>query len=181
MTNRINRFQLPDPELPVRVAIYQSVPEVDRAINRLLQIGFTPDQLTVVTSDEVIKEHFSEFQHEQPAGTNAPVGAITGSTIGAAVLGGMSLLVLSLATGGTSLIVVSTMAAGTGGIIGGFIGAMATRGFEREISEFYAQSLTDNEIVLAVECQEGDIQSNLKIAEEVFDELHKESFQLAEG
>lgn len=181
MPKKYGRLNLPNPNLPVRAAIFQNVVEVDRAIDRLLQVGFTPEQLTVVTSEETIKAHFSEFQHEQPSGTNAPYGAIAGSSIGAAVLGGMSLLILSLVPGGVGVVAASGMAAGTGGVIGGFIGAMATRGFETEISEFYSQALSEGEILLAVECQEGDIMANLAIAEQIFDDLHQESVPLAEG
>lgn len=177
------RTYLPPSNLPIRAAVFQTIEEVDRAIDRLLQIGFLPNQLTVVSSEEIIKTHFAEFQHEQPAGENAPLGALAGGAIGAAMLGGMSILVMSLATGGAGLAVAGGMAAGTGGIIGSFVGAMASRGTEKEISDFYAQSLSDGEILLAVECREdeGDVCTNLTVAEQVFEDLHKEPVRLPEG
>ncbi|MFO1019453.1 MAG: hypothetical protein U0903_01955 [Planctomycetales bacterium] len=170
------------PSLPIRAAVFTRMEDVDRAIDRLLQLGFRADQLTVVTSEEVIKQHFAEFQHEQPEGTYAPLGAIAGSTIGAAVLGGMSLLTMSLAPG-AGLAIAAGWSAGAGGVIGGFIGAMASRGLEKETSEFYSQSLSEGEILLAVECHEGDgdCESQLKIAEEVFENLHKEPVPLPKG
>lgn len=170
------------PTLPIRAAVFNRVKDVDRAIDRLLRFSFRADQLTVVTSEETIKQHFADFQHEQPGGTNAPLGAIAGSTIGAALLGGMTLLTLSL-TPGVGLAVAAGWSAGAGGVIGGFVGAMASRGTEKETSEFYAQSLLPGQILLAVECheQDGDPEANLAVAEQVFEEMHRESVALPEG
>ena len=90
---------------------------------------------------------------------------------------------MSFATSGAPLIIAGGMATGTGGVIGSFVGAMATRGLEKEISDFYSQSLSDGQILLAVECHEdeGDVETNLAVAEHIFEELHRESVSLPEG
>jgi hypothetical protein len=46
-------------------------------------------------------------------------------------------------------------AAAVGGVTGAFLGAMATRGFESEITNFYDQALEKGQILVAVDTEAG--------------------------
>src|SRR5688500_16718604 len=118
-------------EAPVRVGVFDSVGDADRAVAALLEAGFSQDEITVICSDRSKEQWFRAFEHQDPAGSKTPAAAAAGSAIGAA-LGGFTALAAGAATGGVSLVAAGGLAAWTGGIVGGLVGAMLTRGVEKE-------------------------------------------------
>lgn len=139
--------------LPIRAGVFESEPAADRAVAGLLAAGFSKDSISVVSSRPV--EHHVE--HEDvvgvpPSGSHTAGAVVLGGTIGS-VLGGLATVVGVAATGGIGLIVVGPLfaAAAAGGVAGGFVGAMMTRGFEPEIADFYDQALTKGQYLVAVE------------------------------
>ena len=101
-------------------------------------------------SDETKERYFQEFEHQEPAGTYTATAAITGATIGA-LLGGASVVVASAATGGVALLAAGPITAWAGGVAGGLVGAMMTRGVEKELANFYQQAVVDGQILVAAE------------------------------
>src|SRR5262245_61345319 len=83
---------------PIRVGIFDGIEQAHRAIDGLLRAGFTKKHITVVCSDPIKKQHFSEFEHQRPAGTMAPIAVITGGGVGA-ILGGLAALFSSAILG----------------------------------------------------------------------------------
>jgi hypothetical protein len=134
----------------MRVGVFATLPAAEQAVVRLLEAGFTRGQISVICSDETRQQHFSQFQHQQPSGTNTPLAAAVGSVLGA-TLGGLTALAAGAATGGLALVAAGGAAAWTGGVLGGFLGAMMTRGVERELADYYDQAVTEGKILVAAE------------------------------
>src|ERR1700752_4318129 len=134
---------------PIRVGIFATVPAAERAVQDLLAAGFPSEQTTVVCSDPQKERNFEQFHHQDPAGTTTPAKAIAGGAIGAA-LGGLTVLAGAAVTGGTALLAAGGAVAWTGGVLGGLIGAMMSRGVEKELANFYDQEVQRGQILVAV-------------------------------
>jgi hypothetical protein len=140
-------------ETPVRVGIFKTSADADRAIAGLQAAGFTTEQITVVSSEAAVREHFKPFEHQDPAGQNTPIAAATGGTIGA-ILGGTAAVAGIVGTGGLALLAagpIALLAAGAGGVAGSLVGAMMTRGVEKEAANFYAEEVAAGKILVAAE------------------------------
>jgi hypothetical protein len=139
----------------VEVGVFSTVEGARRAVQGLLAAGFTKDQITVMCSDQTKERYFQEFEHQEPAGTYTPTAAIAGATIGA-LLGGASVIVASAATGGVALLAAGPITAWAGGVAGGLVGAMMTRGVEKELANYYQQAVMDGQILVAAEKRSND-------------------------
>lgn len=166
-------------ERPVRVGVFSDVAHADQAVARLLQSGFSHDNLSVVCSDETIRAHFDGIKTEEPAGAHTPLAVAAGGTMGA--IGGLALAALGAGLGGPIFLAAGGLAFWTGGVVGGLVAAMMTRGVERSAAELYSQALTDNKILVAVESHEADADSSLAKAERIFLEAGAEPLALPEG
>ena len=71
-----------DPELPVRVGVYDSVEAAHSVVDRLLTAGFDDDHVTIVCSDEGKVRSLHKFEHQHPAGTYTSLTAAIGGAIG---------------------------------------------------------------------------------------------------
>lgn len=142
-------------ERPVRAATFQNVAEARQVVDALRSAGFSNAEITVVCSDETKEKYFRQFEHQQPAGANTPLAATVGGTIGATLFG-LTTVGIGIATGGVSLLVAGGWGAWTGGVVGGFVGAMMTRGIEKEAADYYDQALLRGEILVAVETATPD-------------------------
>jgi hypothetical protein len=167
-------------ETPYRIGIYATVRDAERAVEGLLAEGFSKEQITVVCSDEHKERHFKAFEHQEPAGTNTPAAAAVGGTIGAA-LGGLSAVAAGAATGGLALVVAGGAAAWAGGVLGGFLGAMMTRGTEKEPADYYQQAVRRGDLLVAVEVEGPQADVALARAERIFAETGAAPLPLTEG
>jgi hypothetical protein len=165
---------------PFRVGVFSSIRSADEVVARLLAAGFTKREISVVCSDEATESHFREFEHERPAGTNTPAAVAVGGSIGA-VLGGLTAIGVGAATGGVGLLVAGGAAAWTGGVFGGFLGAMASRGTENELSNFYNQAVVLGRILVGVEIHGDGAEARLHEAERILAESGAEPLPLPEG
>jgi hypothetical protein len=163
---------------PVRAGVFATVATAGEAVQRLLNAGFSKDQITVICSDETKEQYFREFEHQQPAGANTPAAAALGGTIGAS-LGGVAAGAVGLATGGLPLIGAAGIGIWAGGVLGGFLGAMATRGIEKEAANFYDQAVSEGKLLVAVE--EHDDSPGLGVAEQMLADAGAEPLPLPEG
>jgi hypothetical protein len=123
-------------QLLMRAGVFNSLREARNAVTHLQAAGFSNEQITVICSDENKERYLREFEHQEPAGSNTPAVAATGSAIGATV-GGLAAGVAGIAAGGLPLVVAGGIGAMAGAVWGGFLGAMMTRGIERESANFY--------------------------------------------
>src|SRR5262245_7378371 len=165
---------------PIRVGIFSSVAAAERAVEGLLAAGFTSDEITVVCSDPQKERNFEQFHHQDPAGTSTPAKAIAGGAIGAA-LGGLTILAGAAATGGTALLAAGGAVAWTGGVLGGLIGAMMSRGGERELANFYDQEVQRGQLLVAVEDHGEDTKHRLSEADQILADAGANPMPLLEG
>ena len=164
---------------PLEVGVFNSIDDARKAVHSLLEAGFTTDEITVVCSDETKERHFSEFDHQQPAGTHTPAAAVIGGTIGA-LLGGGSVVVSALVTGSPALWAAGPITAWFGGVAGGLVGAMMTRGVEKELANFYQQAVLNGQILVAAEDRSHDGQ-RLANAAAILAEAGAQPLPLREG
>jgi hypothetical protein len=167
-------------ERPLRAAVFDTVPDADVAVAALLADGFTAEQITVMCSAEGVQQHYARFEHQDPAGTFTPRATMTGGAIGAA-LGGLAAVAGAITTGGVSLLVAGGLALWTGGVLGGLVGAMMTRGVEKELADFYDQALTQGKILVAVEVNDPAQLTRLNRAAEILARHGERPLSLREG
>lgn len=140
------------PKRPIEASVFADFDSADQAVADLLKAGFSKEQITVICSNEAVMRHFSEFEHQQAAGSNAPAAIAVGGTIGA-VLGGLTTVIGAAATGGLALVATAGAAAWAGGVVGGLVGAMMTRGVEKELADYYDQAVARGRILVACEAE----------------------------
>ena len=164
----------------LEVGIFGSIEDARNAVHRLLGAGFSKEQITVVCSDEAKERHFKEFEHQDPAGTYTPTATIAGGTIGA-VLGGLTVVASAIATGSLALWAAGPITAWAGGVAGGLVGAMMTRGVEKELANFYQQAVVAGQILVAAEDHDPNHAQRLAKAAEILAESGAKPLTLPEG
>ena len=164
---------------PIRAGVFTSLKQADRVVDRLLQAGIPTQQLTVMCTDRAVQRHFEELHHEDPAGTHTPTTAAVGGAIGAA-LGGLAAVTATAVTGGAALLAAGGLALVTGGVFGGLVGAMVSRGVEKETADYYDQAVQEGKILVAVEVEEGEVEK-LRLAEQIIADEGAEPLPLREG
>jgi hypothetical protein len=170
-----------DPAKPVRVGIFDSLQKAEEAVSKLLEAGFSKEQLAVICSEQAVADHFiaEGLQDEQPA--NALARAAAGGIIGS-VLGGLGFIGLATSSG------LGIMAAGallpaivSGGIAGSFLGAMTSRGVDKEAADFYDQVVETGKLLVVVEDHSEKANENLRIAEGIFSDSGTIPIPLMDG
>lgn len=137
------------------VGVFATRPAAEAVVRQLLHAGFQKDEISVVCP-ACGDDGPEGVENVDPAGSHTAMAVTTGGAIGA-LLGGFTLVAGTAATGGLGMFVVGPLfgAAAAGGVAGGFLGAMATRGFEPEIADLYDQALREGQVLVAVH-PEGD-------------------------
>ncbi len=164
----------------LEVGVFDTVDEARQAVRRLLDAGFTKDHITVLCSDETKERYFAEFEHQEPAGTFTPTAAIAGGTIGA-LLGGLTVVASAIATGSLALWAAGPITAWAGGVAGGLVGAMMTRGVEKELANFYQQAVVSGQILVAAEDHGSNAAAMLAKAAKILAESGAKPLPLPEG
>jgi len=73
------------------------------------------------------------------------------------------------------------LSAGTGALTGGLIGAMLSRGLEKEDANYYSQAVQGGKVLVSVEYEGADQDERLAVAESVFREAGAEPVPLEKG
>jgi hypothetical protein len=164
----------------VEVGVFDSVSSAKSAVDRLLQCGFTVEEITVVCSDETKERWFKEFDHQQPAGTHTAKASLVGGAVGATI-GTLAVLGSAVATGSIALWAAGPIFAWTGGVAGGLVGAMMTRGVEKELANYYQQAVIEGDILVAVDETASADAKKLASAAHVFADCGAKPLSLSEG
>jgi hypothetical protein len=167
-------------ERPIRVGVYSTVDGAETAVQGLLAAGFSHDEITVMCSDETRERHFKAFEHQKPAGSHTNAAVAAGSVLGAAI-GGLAAVAGLITTGGLIVLATGGLAAWAGGVVGGLVGAMMTRGVERELANFYDQAITAGKILVAVDTGDPPDLPRLNDAEQILTKTGAEPIALPEG
>jgi phage tail tape-measure protein len=160
--------------------VFTTVDATRGAVSRLLAAGFTKSQITVICSDETKERYFREFEHQEKAGANTPAAAATGGAIGA-TLGSLATGAVGLALGGVPLIVAGGIGLMAGAVWGGFLGAMMTRGIEKEAADFYDQEVQAGRLLVTVEQDDPHARPSLDEAERILAGAGSSPLPLTEG
>jgi hypothetical protein len=166
----------------VHVGVFDRIADADRAVQDLVDAGIPKERITVICPT-CTQEKYDDYRKVERSGSHAVAGAATGGTIGA-VLGGLAAIATgaaaAAATGGTALLVAGTLLAGSGGgaVFGGFVGAMLTRGMEREVADFYDQALEKGQILVAVERGDDVTPEQVAAADRIFAAIGSENVTL---
>jgi hypothetical protein len=170
------------PARPIRVGIFDSVRQADDVVSQLLAMGFTPQQITVICSEEAVQRHFAQYEHQDPAGKFTPEAGLVGGACGAA-LAGIATVALATLTplGGVALLAAGGVAMWGGGVVGGLVGAMMTRGIEKELANYYDQAVRRGQILVAAEQEDPQKAAMLVQAAEIFSEHGVAPLPMREG
>ncbi len=167
---------------PLRVGVFDTVQAADNVVSELLAAGFTKEQITVICSEAAVQEHFKQFEHQDPAGSHTPAAAVTGGACGAAIGAIATVALASIPTlGGAALLAAGGIALWGGGVVGGLVGAMMTRGVEKELANYYDQAVSRGKILVAAEQDNTHKQAMLQRATEIFHRHGVESMPMREG
>jgi hypothetical protein len=164
---------------PIRIGVFSSVEKAHQAVQNLLGAGFTKDQITVVCSDKHREKLFQEFEHQDPAGTTTPEKAVAGGAVGAAV-GGLAAIVLAV-TGGIAFLIAGGVIVAGATTFGTLVGAMMSRGVEKELANFYDQEVEKGKLLVAAEDEGPHSAAHLIQAERILADADAVPMKLPEG
>jgi hypothetical protein len=136
--------------------IYATTADAERAVNALVDDGFSSQDVSVLMADQ---QGTREFAHHKD--TKAPEGATAGATTGGVIGGALGVLVGlgSLAIPGVGpLIAAGPLVAGlaglgAGGAVGGLIGALVGMGIPEYEAKRYDGRVRDGGVLLSVHCE----------------------------
>src|SRR5262245_9416206 len=165
---------------PVRVGIFNTIEAAEEAVKRLQAAGLKKEELAVICSDKYKEQFFKDVPTPEPAGMNTRGAVVAGGAVGAAI-GGLVMVVSALATGGASLLIAGPAMVGGAALAGSFAGAMLTRGFEKEIANYYDQAVQRGQILVAAEVHGKGHEARLAEAERIIAECGAEPVVLSEG
>lgn len=142
-------------EFPIRLTVCDTAESAHRVVDELRQAGFTPAEISVVCSERSCEREFAPYVHEHPAGSQTDE-ALTKSGMGALGLGAAAVLAGLVTTGGVAIMAVGAFAGVA--LAGTFASTMMTRGAEKELADYYDQSITHGKILVGVETEDVDRQ-----------------------
>jgi hypothetical protein len=136
--------------------IYSSTAQTERAVNELIQAGFSSQDVSVLMPDQQSTREFAVHKD-----TKAPEGATAGATTGGVLGGALGILIGlgSLAIPGVGpLIAAGPLVAGlaglgAGGAVGGLIGALVGLGIPEYEARRYEGRVRDGGVLLSVHCE----------------------------
>ena len=139
--------------------IYKSSGSAEAAVDRLLAVGFSNSDISVLMPDAASSR---DFAHEK--NTKAPEGTTTGVTAGGAIGGTLGLLagIGALAIPGVGPFIAAgpIMGAlaglGVGGAVGGLIGALVGMGIPEYEAQRYEGRVKDGGVLLSVHCDTSE-------------------------
>lgn len=138
----------PPNSFPIRLTVCDTADQVRHLVAKLQAAGFTDQEISVLCSEEACLREFSEFVHEEPAGSKS---AKVLNVSGMAALGlGAAAAVIGIVTSGGAAIIAAGAFSGLA-IAGTFAALMSTRGAEKELADYYDQAITHGKILVAVE------------------------------
>lgn len=156
------------------IGVFKRREAVHTAIRRLSDLGYTPDDVSILMSDET---RTKEFGIE--ADTKAAEGAVLGGTVGATISAAFAAIAAtgsSFVVPGLSLVIVGPLmaafaGAGIGGLTGGIIGALAGAGIPEYRAKIYDKSVRAGGVLVGVEVKSDE---DLEKVEKLFGDLGAE-------
>ncbi len=140
-------------------ATFNDRPQVERAVDMLVENGFRAEDISVLLPDNVGTK---DFAHEK--NTKAPEGATTGLVAGGVAGGTLGLLagIGALAIPGLGPFIAAgpimgaLAGVGTGAVAGGLIGALVGMGIPEYEAKRYEGMVKEGRLLLSVHCDNSD-------------------------
>lgn len=132
------------------IGVFDTIFTAQRAVDSLRVAGFAKEQISVISSETQVVQHFPDYQPD--AGPETwKVATALGAAAGGLITGAVG--AAALATGASIPVVVAGGLASmlTGGVVGGLAGAMAERGYEPSAVDYYVTAVADGRCLVAVE------------------------------
>jgi hypothetical protein len=152
-----------------RVAFFNNVAAADLALRRLLAADFTKAELAVICPKQFEDQFTQDVPKAERPGSHAVQGIVEGGAVGA-VLGGLSLAAVAIATGGVGLLPAVGVLVGGGALAGGYSGLIISDGYGKEIGRYYEEAIRLGEIVIGVAIDGEDSDKRLDSAEQIMAE-----------
>lgn len=124
---------------PVRAANYTSVESAREAVQALKAAGFSRDEISVVCSEEHAHEHFGVPVQE--TGLKKSEYALNSAAAAGLGLGAATILGSLVLSSGATLFAIRAFAGLA--ITGTLVSLFASRGLDRETTDFFEQSLQE--------------------------------------
>jgi hypothetical protein len=139
--------------------IYPSVGQAERAVDTLVQGGFSNSDISVLMPDQQSSKDFAHEKH-----TKAPEGTTTGVAAGGTIGGALGLLagIGALAIPGVGPFIAAgpimgTLAGlGVGGAVGGLVGALVGMGIPEYEAKRYEGRIKRGGVLLSVHCNTSE-------------------------
>jgi hypothetical protein len=140
--------QTPRPNMIV--GVFSTLNDARNAVAQLENVGLTSDYITVISSNEVVKQFFEEYRPDAEPDDWKGAAMLGGSA--GALFGGLAAATAVITGAGIPLVAAGGLAGFlTGGIVGGLTGAMTERGFETEAADYYQLAVADGKTLVAVD------------------------------
>ena len=149
------------------IGIFNSRLNAERAISQLEAAGVSPNQISLVMTDETRGSHF-KIKESDKSDEGAAAGAGIGGIIG--VIAGAVMSADVIVIPGLNLVVTGTLVSalaglGTGAVAGGLIGGLIGAGVPEHEAKYYEKAIAGGNVLVAVETTSKQQQ---KAVEDVF-------------
>ncbi len=139
-------------------AVFSDRYSAEQAITQMETAGVTPDQISLVMTDEARGKHFSlkeSSKVDEGAASGAGVGGLLGAVAGLALAAG------TIVIPGANLIVTGTLISalaglGAGATAGGLIGGLIGAGIPEHEAKLYEKEIKGGNVLVAVETENSD-------------------------
>jgi hypothetical protein len=142
-------------------AVYKDRDSARLAVDRLLEAGFSRDDISALTADASLPGRQFGVDTKSKAPEGAAVGAATGGVIGAAAaalvaLGAIAIPGLGLVAAGP--VMAALAGAGAGGAAGGIIGAIAGMGVPEHEARMFADEVKAGGVLVGVNAHDDRVE-----------------------
>ncbi len=132
------------------VGVLSTLADAESAVRGLESAGLTSHEITVISSNDVVKRYFQHYKPDVDA-EDWKGAAMLGGSAGA-LFGGLAAATAIVTGAGIPLVAAGGLAGLlTGGIVGSLAGAMTERGFETEAADYYELAVSDGKTLVAVD------------------------------
>ena len=154
--------------------VFKSRTAFEGAIEHVISMGYTPEDVSVLMSDETRTKEFG-IEPGTKAAAGAGIGGAVGATLGA-VLAAIAAAGASIVLPGLGLVIAGPVAAaiagaGAGGVTGGLLGALVGAGVPEYRAKAYEKALREGGVLVGVEAKSDE--DAIKI-EDLFEDLGAE-------
>lgn len=161
----------------VRGAVFETAEETTQAVQALRTAGFSPDQISVICSQEHARRHFGECREETIDDETMMIP--DPSAVAALGIGGTAFASAIVLSGGGALIALGAFAGVT--LTGTLASYFASQGVSHEIAHFHEQAVREGDLLVTVEVHDDNSGVWKERAERVFREANAKPFVLPES